>query len=159
MGSASKSFNIAGLHCAVAHIDEPLLRQRFDEMPPRGLGMSTPMSFAAAIAAWTQCLEWLAGVADEITQRRNHLAARLAQEAPAVGFDVPEATYLAWLDFSNTSIGDDPAGHLLKKARLGIDPGITFGRQSTSFGRLNFATTQQFLDDAIDRIVSLTGGS
>ncbi|MFW2381426.1 MAG: pyridoxal phosphate-dependent aminotransferase, partial [Acidimicrobiales bacterium] len=75
------------------------------------------------------------------------------------GFDIPEATYLAWLDFSDTPIADDPAGHLLDKARLGIDPGINFGRQSTSFARLNFATTQQFLDDAIDRIVSLAGAA
>jgi cystathionine beta-lyase len=159
MGSASKSFNIAGLHCAVAHIDDPALKQRFDELPPRGLGMSTPMSFAAAITAWTECSEWLYGVADEITQRRNHLSRRLANEAPAVGFDAPEATYLAWLDFSNTPIADDPAGHLLETARLGIDPGLNFGSQSTAFGRLNFATTEQILDDAIDRIVSSVDGS
>jgi cystathionine beta-lyase len=157
MGSASKSFNIAGLHCAVAHIDDQVLRRRFDEMPPRALGMSTPMSFAAAITAWTQCSEWLDGVAKEITERRNHLAARLATEAPSIGFDAPEATYLAWLDFSDTALAGDPAGHLLDTARLGIDPGINFGPQSTSFARLNFATTREFLDDAIDRIISVAG--
>ena len=97
------------------------------------------------------------GVAGEVTARRDRVAARLAAEAPSVGFEAPEATYLAWLDFSQTSIADDPAGHLLAEARLGVDPGIVFGDQSQSFGRLNFATTEQFVDDAIDRIVSLVG--
>lgn len=155
MGSASKSFNVAGLHCGVAHIDDATVRQRLSELSPRFLGMSTPMSFGAAVTAWTQCSEWLYGVAAEIKQRRDHLAKRLAQEAPAIGFDLPEATYLAWLDFSNTPIADDPAGHLLEKARMGLDPGVNFGSQSTSFARLNFATTEEFLDDAIDRIISL----
>ena len=155
MGSASKSFNIAGLHCGVAHIDDAKLRQNFEKFAPRALGKSSSISYGAAVAAWTQCSEWLEGVAAEITQRRDHLAKRLAREAPAIGFDLPEATYLAWLDFSNTPIADDPAGHLLDKARLGVNPGIDFGSQSASFARLNFATTEEFLDDAIDRIVSV----
>ena len=59
------------------------------------------------------------------------------------------------MDFSNTPIADDPALHLLERARVGLDPGINFGSQSSSYARLNFATTQELLDDAIDRIVSL----
>ncbi|NNE94577.1 MAG: aminotransferase class I/II-fold pyridoxal phosphate-dependent enzyme [Acidimicrobiales bacterium] len=157
MGSASKSFNLAGLHCAVAHIGDRRVEDKLAQLPPRGLGMSTPLSFAAAITAWTRCGEWMKGIAEEVTARRDRVATRLAAEAPSVGFDAPEATYLAWLDFSRTPIADDPAGHLLERARLGIDPGISFGTQSQSFGRLNFATTEQFVDDAIDRIVSLVG--
>ncbi len=157
MSSASKSFNVAGLHCCVAHFDHAPTLDYLDGLPPRARGMSTPMSFAAALAAWTECQDWLDGVAAEITDRRNHLAARLASEAPQVRWDLPEATYLAWLDFSDTSIADDPAGHALERGRLGMDPGLVFGAQYGTFARMNLATTQEFLDDAIDRLLRTLG--
>jgi cystathionine beta-lyase len=95
-----------------------------------------------------------------ITARRDQLTRRLAADAPTIGYHAPEATYLAWLDFTEVaagavgvSLGDDPAEYLLKHAGVALSNGPKFGTEGVGVARLNFATSEQILDDAIDRIV------
>ena len=85
--------------------------------------------------------------------QRDHLATRLAAELPAVGFAPPEATYLAWLDFRETPLAEDPAKLLLERAQVVLSAGPDFGELGQGFARLNFATSRQLLDEIIDRIV------
>ena len=101
IGSASKSFNLAGLRCAVAHIDHAPLDDILAAMPTHLLGVPSTLGVAGTIAAWRGGGGWLDWVRDELAARRTQLATRLAAELPEVGFDVPEATYLAWLDFGD----------------------------------------------------------
>jgi bifunctional pyridoxal-dependent enzyme with beta-cystathionase and maltose regulon repressor activities len=46
------------------------------------------------------------------------MAKRAEADMPGVSFQRPEATYLAWLDFSHSAIADDPSKHILKRAGL-----------------------------------------
>ena len=120
LGSASKTFNTAGLRTAVAHVDHPPLQRALDAMPSHLQGSPSTLGIAATIAAWTDCDDWLDDLRRTITARRNQLVARAASDLPAVGFDPPQATYLAWLDFRDTALGDDPAALLLSKGRRGV---------------------------------------
>ena len=85
--------------------------------------------------------------------QRDHLAARLASELPEVRFIKPDATYLAWLDFRELGLGDDPAELILEKGRVALSHGLEFGEAGAGFARLNFATSHEILDAIIDRIV------
>ena len=67
---------------------------------------------------------------------------------------LPEATYLGWLDFRNTSLGDDPSYPLLKEGRVALSSGPQFGPEGAGFARINFATSAEILDDIIDRIIA-----
>ncbi len=152
LGSASKAFNLAGLSCALAHIGHGATRERIASMSAHVIGRPSSLSAAGTMAAWTQCEGWLTDTMATLTARRDQLAARL-EEVPDVRFDPPEATYLAWLDFSATSLGENPMEVLLEHARVGLDPGHQFGTQGAGCARLNFATSEAILDEILDRII------
>ena len=156
LGSASKSFNLAGLRTAVAHIDHAPLRTALEAMATHQHGAPSTLGIAATISAWADCDEWLDDARRTITARRDHLARRLTRDLPEIGFDPPEATYLAWLDFSGVAggaLGDDPAEFLLEQARVAPSSGPQFGPGGAGFARFNVATSEEILDETIDRVV------
>ena len=71
---------------------------------------------------------------------------------PSVRFDAPEATYLGWLDFRQTRLGDDPADTLLERFGVALSSGPKFGPNGAGFARINVATSEEILDRVIDRI-------
>jgi cystathionine beta-lyase len=159
LGSASKTFNLAGLRTAVAHIDHAPLIDALATMPGHLQGSPSSLGIVGTIAAWTECDAWLAAAQRTITTRRDQLARRLAADVPSVRFDPPEATYLGWLDFRETGLGDDPAETLLERFGVALSSGPKFGPNSKGWARINFATSEQILDQAIDRIAEAVAQS
>lgn len=153
--AASKSFSLGGLSCAVAYLGDAQVAERIAALPPHMLGGVSSLGAHATLAAWTNGGAWLAETLGVLHANRDHLVARLTSECPEVGITTPEATYLAWLDFRQTRITEDPAAHLLKDARVALSPGPDFGAAGTGFARLNFATHREILDEVIDRIIKL----
>jgi cystathionine beta-lyase len=157
VGAASKAFNIAGLRCAVAHIGDDRIADGLATLPDHLLGAVGSPGAEATLAAWTEGELWLEATRAHLTAQRDHLASRLSAELPEVGFALPEATYLAWLDFRGLSLGDDPARWLLEHARVALSAGPDFGPHGAGFARLNFATTREILDEIVDRIAAAVG--
>ncbi|TLM90988.1 MAG: aminotransferase class I/II-fold pyridoxal phosphate-dependent enzyme, partial [Actinobacteria bacterium] len=152
--AASKAFNLAGLRCAVGHIGHAGVAQRIAELPGHLLGAVGSPGAEATLAAWAQGDAWLDETRAVLRANRDHLAIRVAAELPRVGFRAPESTYLAWLDFREAGLGDDPAAWILDRARVALSHGIEFGSAGAGFARLNFATTRPLLDEIVDRIVA-----
>lgn len=159
LGSPSKTFNLAGLRTAVAHIDHAPLEAAFASMPGHLHGSPSSLGVVGTVAAWSNSDDWLAAARRTITARRDQLARRLAVDVPAVRFDPPEATYLCWLDFRETGLGDDPAAVLLERAGVALSSGLKFGPGGAGFARLNVATSEQILDDIVDRIARVVDRS
>jgi cystathionine beta-lyase len=65
-----------------------------------------------------------------------------------------QATYLAWLDCSQTGIEGKAASFFAKEARVGLSSGPDFGKGGEGFVRLNFACTRATLAEALDRMAS-----
>jgi len=151
--AASKSFSLGGLSCAVAYIGHRTVAEGVEAMPPHLLGGINALGARATLEAWTHGESWLAETLDTLRTNREHLMARLSAELPAVRLSLPEATYLAWLDFRGTGIAGDPAAQLLERGRVGLSPGPEFGTAGQGFARLNFATYPGILDEIIDRII------
>jgi cystathionine beta-lyase len=151
--SASKSFNLAGLRCAVAHVGSDQLARRLAALPPHALGAVGTPGAAAAIACWTEGRDWLDQARSFLTERRDQLAKRLAEDLPRAGYQLPEATYLGWFDLSAYELGDEPADWLLERARVALSAGSDFGPGGKGFVRLNTATSPEILDGMLDRIV------
>ena len=154
LGSASKTFNLAGLRTAVAHIDHVPLLDALSAMPGHLNGSPSTLGIVGTIAAWTECDDWLAAARRTITARRDQLARRLAADVPSVRMDLPEATYLCWLDLRATGLGDDPAETLLERFGVALSSGPKFGPNSAGFARINVATSEEILDEVIDRIAA-----
>ncbi len=153
IGAASKTFSVAGLRCAVAHVGPPALRDALAALPSHAIGAPSTISAAATVAAWRSGHEWLAEVKAILTANRDRVLERVARgELPGVAMHRPQATYLAWLDFTATAFANDPGTALLAQARVALDLGPRFGPQAQAFARLNFATTPVILDEILDRI-------
>ena len=157
ISAASKSFSLAGLRCAVAHVGGDSVFEKLCALPRHLLGAVGSLSAEATLAAWTKGGPWLDETRRHLAVQRDHLASRLAAELPAVGFTPPEATYLAWLDMRSLGLGDDPAKRLLDEARVALSSGADFGSSGVGFARLNFATSTAILDEMLDRVVAAVG--
>ncbi len=153
--SASKSFSLGGLSCAVAHLGNEKVEQGIAGMLPHLLGGVSSLGATAAIEAWTHGEDWLAETVATLRSNRDHVLERFALELPEVSLACPDATYLAWLDFRETSLGADPAAALLEQGGIALSPGPDFGVAGTGFARLNFATHRTLLDEIIDRVISV----
>lgn len=153
--SATKSFNIPGLRTAVMHFGSEALMQQFQaRIPPMLLGTPASPGTFATLAAWDEAEDWCQRLVPALEASRDHMLARLKSELPYIRMYLPEATYLAWLDFSAVPMNVVPYERLLNDALVAGGDGRNFGPHYERFVRLNFATSRQILDDKIDRIVT-----
>lgn len=151
--SASKGWNIPGLKCAQVIASSPALARRMSDALPLEATFGTGhLGVIGSIAAYTDGGEWMGQVLQRLDHNRRSLTSLLAQHAPEVGYREPQASYLAWLDFRKTGVGADPAAALLERERLALNSGLAFGRQGSGFARLNFATSEAILTEAIERV-------
>jgi cysteine-S-conjugate beta-lyase len=150
--SASKAFNLAGLKCALvvsASERGDAVRRAF---PYEVEWRTSILGAIAAIAAFRDSGDWLDGVIVSLDENRRMLARLLDERLSGVGYRLPEATYLAWLDLNTLGWGDDPAVHALDHARVALANGPDFGRTGRGHARLNFACSPDVLEEAVTRL-------
>ena len=151
----SKTFNLAGLKLSCLVIPDPDLRGRvLRARDRRGLYGVNPLSAAAAEAAWRDGGPWLDRVLATLARNRRLL---LSASARRPGWGVravpPEATYLAWLDFTGTGIPADRLDDfLVRRARLRLENGAIFGAEGRGFARMNLACPRPLLERALKRL-------
>ena len=97
---------------------------------------------------------------------RTLLGELLAKHLPEVSFTPPQGTYLAWLDCRSLGFDDGevtdglavasdlsgPARVFLDHARVALSSGHVFGTGGSGYVRLNFATSQAILTEAVTRM-------
>ena len=151
--AASKSWNLAGLKCATIITAHPKQQERAKLMP---MAVHYRASLFGAVASATayECVDWLDSAIETMDSNRKYLKKLLDETLPSVGYRIPDFSYLAWLDLSSLYLGENPSEVLLKKGKLALNAGITFGVESGNFVRLNFATSEEILDEAISRMAS-----
>ncbi len=150
--SASKSFNIAGLRCAVAVFGNQELRRKFLSIPRHVRGGIGTLGLAATRTAWEECDDWLDAVVEYLCANRDFLTDFVKRELPDVRYAPPEATYLAWLDCRALDLGGDPCRYFLDQAKVALSDGRSFGEGGEGFVRLNFATSRKILTEILERI-------
>jgi cystathionine beta-lyase len=161
--SATKSFNIAGLCCAVAHFGPDAMLATLDAFPPHYLGRVSIAGIEATAAAWREGDPWLEDLVRYLDGNRARLASFLRARLPAIDHVPPEATFLAWLDCRGLELdgASSPQALFLERARVALSDGPDFGEAGRGFVRLNFATSRAILDEILERMaaaVSVTRG-
>jgi cysteine-S-conjugate beta-lyase len=158
--SATKSFNIPALRCAVVYFGAPALKERFfARIPSRLLGSPGVTGVDATIAAWDEGQPWLDEIMACLQSNRDWLAQTIGSELPGVTMRVPDATYLAWLDCSALALPCPAGQFFLDQARVGLNFGETFGAPYANFARLNFATPAPVLREIIGRMAEAVRAS
>jgi cysteine-S-conjugate beta-lyase len=154
--SASKGWNIPGLKCGIAVAATPqtaaILEQRWEALLAGHLGV------LATIAALRDARPWLDAVVAQIEANAALLGKLLGEHLPAVRYRPPQASFLAWLDCRELSLGDDPAAVFLDRGRVALSPGPDFGRQGRGFARLNMGTSPELLAEAVRRMTAALAG-
>ncbi|MEV8631156.1 aminotransferase class I/II-fold pyridoxal phosphate-dependent enzyme [Streptosporangium sp. NPDC051023] len=153
--SGSKAFNLAGVRCAVAHIGVKEVRDAVDAHRGILFGQVNALGVDALRAAWTGGDTWLDTVKTLLARNRLRVAERLPE---GIGYRLPEATYLAWLDCRALGLGEDPSAFFLDRAKVMLFRGSEFGPEGRGFARLNFATSPAVLDELLDRIRAAVPG-
>ncbi|MBN2007370.1 MAG: PatB family C-S lyase [Anaerolineae bacterium] len=148
----SKTFNIAGLHCAFAVIPNPGLRNRFQMARKGVLGFVNALGFTAALAAYRDGQSWLDSALAYLEANRDALADYVTNFLPGVRMHKPEGTYLAWLDCRDAGIGPAPAEFFLNHARVALNEGASFGADGAGFVRLNFGCPRAMLMEGLERM-------
>jgi cystathionine beta-lyase len=157
--SATKSFNIPALRCAVMHFGAPALKEHFfSRVPARLLGSPGVTGVDATVAAWDDGQPWLDEILAHLQANRDWLAHTLTAELPGVTMRLPEATYLAWLDCRALELPCSAGQFFLDHAKVGLNFGETFGAQYAGFARLNFATPAPILRQIVTRMVDAVRG-
>lgn len=146
--SATKAWNLAGLKCGLA-VGAPSVLTRLPEPIHDRVGH---LGVIASTAAFTLGDEWLDELREYLGEAHRALPDLLAQHAPGVRVTPAQATFLAWLDFRDTRIRDDPASAVLERGRLSLLPGTDFGSVGKGFARLNIGTSHELVEEAVKRI-------
>lgn len=150
--AATKTFNIAGLKCSAAIVQDPDLREKFKK---GGMGFFhgvNLMGMIATLAAYREGQEWLDQLLIYLEGNRDYVYETIRNDFPSVTLAKPEATYLAWLDFRNSGIEGNPFDFFLKNARVALNDGAAFGENGRGFLRLNFGCPRATLEDALGRM-------
>lgn len=153
----SKTFNVPGLFCGFAIIPNKELRSRYEtEVEHLRLHVSSMGLFAAQAAFSGQCDGWLAELREYLSANRDFLVNYVSEYLPEVRITFPEATYLAWLDFSRLvesgRIQGSPFKFFLEKARVAFSDGKIFGAGYENFIRLNYGCPRATLEQGLERV-------
>jgi cystathionine beta-lyase len=152
--SPTKTFNIAGLQCSFAIVQNQALRQKLEQAMKGLVIWVNLIGLTAALAAYREGQEWLEQALHYLEGNRNYLYEYVRDQLPMLQMIKPEGTYLAWLDCRNAGIQGSPYEFFLKEARVGLNDGATFGGGGEGFVRLNFACSWVLLTMALERMKS-----
>jgi cystathionine beta-lyase len=151
--SPSKTFNIPGLFCGFAIIPNKEIRKRYmDEVNHMTLHVAGMGLQAAQVAFSGQCDGWLKEVRQYLSLNRDFLVEYVTKYMPNVRTTIPDATYLGWLDFTQTGIKGSPFELFLKKGKVAFSDGKVFGKEGEEHIRLNFGTSRKLLEQGLERM-------
>jgi cystathionine beta-lyase len=153
--SASKSFNLAGLKCALIITESIKLKEKINSMPPAVTWRASLFGAVASTAAYSDSEEWLDGVLITLDENRNLVKKLIDTKTPTIKYRIPDFGYLAWLDVSSLGLGSNPAAQILEVGKLALNAGILYGPKHSNFVRLNFGTSEEIINQAFERLVKV----
>ena len=154
LGAPTKTFNLAGMKISYALIPNSDICTEFARRAKAtGLSSINIFGFEALTAAYTHGDQWLKECLDYVYENMCWLKEFLSQNLPLCRFEIPESTYLAWVDFSGYPVPEHFAEILKFEGKVEIQDGRGF-KDSDGFQRINCACPKETLQKGMERIVS-----
>ncbi|WP_415184252.1 MalY/PatB family protein [Phaeovulum sp.] len=151
--AATKTFNIAGCHSGNVIIPDAGLRARFAQrMGALGISVNS-FGMAMATAAYSpEGAEWLDHLVTYLDGNRKIFDAGI-NAIPGLKSMPLEATYLAWVDFSDTGMTKEEFTTRVEKiAKIAANHGLSFGAGGETYLRFNLATPRAHINEAVARM-------
>ncbi len=149
--SSSKGWNIAGLKCAIIVTQDAAMFERLNEIAPATHYRASLLGAFASVAAFREGEPWLNKLMAQLDHNRKLVDQLVKEKLPLAKSHIPHCSYLSWIDFSEYKLEVEPATHFLEQGRVAFQPGVRFGDQWSNFLRLNFATSPEIIEEAINR--------
>lgn len=155
--SGSKAFSIPSLRsCLLMAGDDPRCQDLIHTLTRREVEEGSHLDALVNAAALEHSDGWLDEVNVGLEQNAQRLREAIAERIPRARVVLGPATYLAWVDlssyFSHTDMDGRAAEALMENAHVAFTPGEGFGgREWGNWVRINFATSSEVIDGAVDR--------
>ena len=146
----SKTFNMAGFMIANIIIPNNELRSQWKKSQ---IPIDNPLSIVAAQTAYAKGHEWLEALQEYLDDNFAFLKNYLSQHLPKAIFNIPEATYLAWIDIgAYMSSEENLTLFFANKAGVLLEGDTMFVANGAGHIRLNLACPRKRLEIGLHRI-------
>ncbi len=152
LASASKAWNLAGLKCALVIAGGARMGTALARLPPDTHWRVGQLGAVASSVAFREGAAWLARLRETIDDRRHLFAELVRDRLPELEFELPQATYLAWLSAADGISGTRLAEAVLRYGRVAVEAGEKFGAGGAGHIRVNLATSPELLEAGVDGI-------
>ncbi|WP_318424538.1 MalY/PatB family protein [Photobacterium leiognathi] len=157
VSSGSKSFNIPALTGAYGFIANAEVRDRYLTQLKAAHGLSSPsiLGVIGHIAAYNQGEAWLDSLKDYLQANLRYVAEQLNQAFPELNYQVPEGTYLAWIDLTPLNVDMDALQQrLIRHYKVAIMRGDTYGKEGQGYVRLNVGCPRSKVETGLQALIS-----
>lgn len=152
--SPSKSFNIPGMGLSAMVINDAKQRKAINSVfESWHISAANPFSISAFEAAYSFGADWLDQVRVYLDETRNQVTDFIEANVENIKVMPSQGTYLLWMDCHGLELTDDELRlFFINEAKVGMNPGITFGEVGSGFMRMNIAAPRQVIMEACQRI-------
>ncbi|WP_291245021.1 MalY/PatB family protein [Fournierella sp.] len=152
--SGTKTFNLAGLQASTTVFPNMRMKELYDKAwMNMDIHRNNAFSLTAMEAAFNEGEEWLDQLLEYIDGNFNFIRDYCAAHIPQIKPNLPDATYLVWLDCRELGMSNEELRRfMIEKAGLGLNEGWSFGRSLNGFMRLNAACSRKVLEQAMKQL-------
>jgi len=149
-----KSFNMAGFAMSSIVIQNENLRKTFQIAYDRvHFAQGSVLSHVAFESAYREGEVWLNALNVHLYNNFKLLEKLCLEYSEFLKLTPIEATYLAWIDCRGLGLKDrELREFFINEAKLGLNAGISFGREGSGFMRLNFALSSAKILEVLQRL-------
>ncbi|MFF2411311.1 MalY/PatB family protein [Streptomyces sp. NPDC058092] len=154
ISSASKAFNFPALTGSYGLIGDPADRTEFLRRMETAEGLASPavLSLTAHIAAYREAGAWLDEVRAYVAGNLALVAERLNGAFPELGWEPPQAGYLAWIDLRPAGVDDEALQRvLIEREKVAVMPGAVYGAEG--FVRLNVGCPRSKAEAGVEALI------
>ena len=150
LGSPAKTFGMHSIANGFLYTEnEEVYNKIHSKVEAMYLHHGNAISAYATIAAYEKGGKWVDDLVEYLAETNKWIRKYLVCELPQIKLIKPEGTYQIWLDFSGLNLSDEALTEFIfAKAKLGLAPGVWFGKGSEQFMRINIASPRKVIQEA-----------
>jgi cystathionine beta-lyase len=148
--SPSKTFNIAGNNHSHLIIPDETIARVWSKN--HYCGLPAAVGIDAANAAYNEAEDWLEELRTYLDGNFEMMKTILAEQLPKAVFQIPEGTYLGWVDLTALGLPEETLNEVVSRAGVFVQFGKDFVDNGDCHMRVNVACPRSVLKEGLLRI-------
>lgn len=154
LNSPAKSFNCPSLLVSYIIVGNLEHKKRIKQyMEIRHLSEVNSFGIEGVKTLYLHCDYWLNNLLELLEENYLFIESFINNKLPKIEITRPQGTYLIWLNFEKYNLPYEKLEEIfVNDCNLALSRGSDFGIEGQGFMRLNFATSKEILNEALNRI-------